>query len=91
LLRITKISESAESVTLKVEGRIVTEWVTVLERESTAWLQEKRAVQLDFSEVRFIDNHGVEMMKRITSEKLRCLNCPPLIEEILKGSEDHCE
>lgn len=91
MLRITKIFESAESVTLKVEGLIVTEWVAVLERESTAWLQEKRAVQLDFSEVRFIDNHGVEMLKRITSEKLRCLNSPPLIEEILKGNDEHYE
>jgi ABC-type transporter Mla MlaB component len=91
LLRITKIFESAESVTLKVEGLIVTEWVTVLERESKAWLQEKRAVQLDFSEVRFIDSHGVEMLKRITSEKLRRLNCPPFIEEILKGIGEYYE
>lgn len=91
MLRITKVSENAESVTLKVEGLIVGEWVTVLEQECTAWLQEKRSVQLDFSEVRFIDNYGVEVLKRITSKKLRRLNCPPLIEEILKGKGEHFE
>lgn len=91
MLRITKIFESAEAVTLKVEGRIVTDWVTVLEQESLALLQQKQQVSLDFSEVGFIDNHGVEMLKRIASEKLRCLNCPPLIEEILKETEEHAE
>ncbi len=91
MLRITNVSESAESVTLKVEGLIVTEWVTVLEKECTAWLQKNRAVQLDLSEVAFIDNHGVEMLKRIISPKIQCLNCPPLIAEILKANEERSE
>jgi len=91
LLRITKIFENADSVILKLEGRIISDWVTVLEQECLKWFQEKQQALLDFSEVTFIDNRGVEMLKRVLSPKVQCLNCPPFIEEMLKGNEEHSE
>ena len=38
MLRITKIEEDGSSVTLKVEGRIMSEGVDVLELECLKWL-----------------------------------------------------
>jgi len=91
VLRITKIFESADSVTLKVEGRIVSEWVTVLEQECLKWLQAKPEVLLDFSEVTFIDHNSVAMLKRIASANLRLINCSALIAEMLNGSNNQNE
>ncbi|MCI0748662.1 MAG: STAS domain-containing protein [Verrucomicrobia subdivision 3 bacterium] len=88
MLRITEISESANSVTLKVEGRIVSEWVTVLEQECLKWLRAKPEVLLDFSEVMFIEHNGVAMLKRIASPSLRLINCPALINELLNGNNN---
>lgn len=91
MLRITEISEIADSVTLKVEGRIVSEWVTVLEQECLKWLRAKPEVLLDFSEVTFIDHNGVAMLKRIASANLRLINCPALIHEMLNGNNNQKE
>jgi hypothetical protein len=41
MLRITRMAESPSHVTLKLEGRIVSDWVSVVERECLAVLQEK--------------------------------------------------
>ena len=86
MLRITEISQSADSVTLKVEGEIVSEWVTVLEHECLKWLQAKPEVLLDFSKVTCIGHNGVVMLKRIVSSSLRLIQCPALIHEMLNGN-----
>lgn len=88
MLRITEIFESADSITLTVEGRIVSEWVTVLEQECLKWLQAKPAVLLDFSGVTFIEHNGVAMLKRIASPNLRLINCSALIAELLNGNNN---
>ncbi len=85
MLRITKVAETQSQVTLKLEGRIVSDWVSVLERECLMFLQEKQKVLLDFSGVTFIDGRGVEMLKRITSENLQILNCSALLEDLVQG------
>ena len=87
VLRITKIRETLSSATLRVEGRVASEWVSVLEAESLRWLGEKRTVVLDFSDVSFIDGRGVETLRRIHSKHLRIVNCPPLLAELLNGEE----
>lgn len=89
MLRITKAVESRSLVTLTVEGRIVSEWVPVLEEECLTCLRERQQVRLDLSEVSFIDRRGVEMINRIQSENLQIINCPALIEHLLtaKGNQ----
>jgi anti-anti-sigma regulatory factor len=91
VLRITEISESADSVTLKVEGRIVSEWIAVLEQECLKWLRAKPEVLLDFSEVTFIEHNGVAMLKRIAFPGLRLINCPALINMLLNGNNGQNE
>jgi anti-anti-sigma regulatory factor len=87
LLRITQIGESPSLTTLKVEGRVVSDWVSVLEEESLRWLQEKQAIVLDFSNVSLVDRRGVEVLRRLRSSNVRIINCSPLIEDLLNGKE----
>jgi len=67
VLRITRVAESPSHVTLRLEGRIVSDWVSVVERECLTWLQEKRQVILGVAEGTFIDRSGLEMLRRIIS------------------------
>jgi hypothetical protein len=83
VLSITRVAESASHVSLKLEGQIVSEWVSLPERECLTWLQEKRRVILDVSEVTFIDRRGLEMLRRLISPFLQIINTPALIEELL--------
>lgn len=85
MLRITKVSENPSSVELKLEGRIVSEWVSVLEAEISDWAQKKRKVLLDFCAVTFVDERGLRMLKRRLSGDIRIMNCAGFIETLLKG------
>lgn len=87
MLRITKIGESPSLATLKVEGRVVSDWASVLESESLRLLEEKGAVLLDFSNVSFVDRRGVETLRRMRAGNVRIINCSPLIEDLLDGGD----
>jgi anti-anti-sigma regulatory factor len=84
VLRISKLCENPSGLRLKLEGRIVSEWVSILEEQILECLKKNQKVLLDFSELRFVDKHGVEMLRRMPSEKIEIINCPGFIEEFLK-------
>jgi hypothetical protein len=88
MLRITRVAESPSHVTLRLEGRIVSDWVSVAERECLTWLQEKPQVILEVGEVTFIDRRGLEMLRRIISPRLQIINASALIKELLQGREE---
>lgn len=84
MLRISKIADSAFSATLRPEGRIVSEWVTPLYAVILELLNEKKAVVLDFSEVRYVDNSGIRMLRELENRNVQIVNCPCFIEGLLK-------
>lgn len=85
MLRITQEAESASCVTLKVEGRIVSSWVDLIEHKCRTCLQTNGAVVLDFSQVTFIDAPGLAMLKRLASPQLLLINRPPFIKELYES------
>jgi anti-anti-sigma regulatory factor len=85
VLRIDKVYENLLTVKLKLEGTLVGEWVLLLEEKILECLENNKKVLLDFSELRFVDEHGMEMLRRMPPEKIAITNCPRFIEELLKG------
>jgi anti-anti-sigma regulatory factor len=88
MVRIQKIVESATETTLSVEGRIVSEWVTVLEDECRQALRDTPRVQLDLAAVTFIDARGVEVLRRLVTEGVAVVNCREFIGALLNGDGD---
>ena len=84
MLRISKAAASPSLATLRVEGRIVAEWVPVLERECQLALQENGHVRLDLSAVTFVDGRGLAALRRLGANALEIINCPEFIEELLR-------
>jgi anti-anti-sigma regulatory factor len=84
VLRIDEFFESPSSVKLKPQGSLAGEWVLLLEERILRSLQTTEKVFLDFSELRFVDKYGLEMLRRLPSEKIEIINCPGFIEELLK-------
>jgi len=84
MLRIDQFFESSSSINLKLQGSIAGEWVLLLEERILRSLQTTEKVFLDFFELRFVDKHGLEMLRRLPSEKIEIINCPGFIEELLK-------
>jgi anti-anti-sigma regulatory factor len=87
MLRITAVAESPMLVTLKLDGRLVSDWVALLEEECLMWLRDHRTVLLDVAEVTFIDRRGVKMLRRITSDRLRIINASAFITDLIEGDE----
>lgn len=88
MFRITKVAESPSLVTMKLEGRIASDWVSLLEKECLRFMEKNRKVVLDFSEVTFVDWRGVEMLQKISVKNVQVINCCPLIEDLLNGGAD---
>jgi len=84
MLRITQTSEGSSDIRLKLEGRVVSDWVPLLREECLRILREQKKLWLDFSDVSFVDDRGVEMLKAIAGEGVRLMNCSPLVESLLQ-------
>jgi ABC-type transporter Mla MlaB component len=87
MLRITQMHLAASEVTLKVEGRVVADWVAALEAECRRHADDGRDVELDFTEVSMIDCGGIAMLRRLTRDRVVLVNVPPLIQALMDGEE----
>ena len=79
MLRITKKNSDSSDITLGLEGRIVTDWASVLEQECSELLAQGYRVWLEFSGVTYVDSHGVERLQNLREKGVRFVNCPNLI------------
>ncbi len=85
VLRITKVAEDSSTVTMKLEGKLASDWVPLLEGECLTCLKDNRKVFLDFSEVTFVDDRGAEMVNKLAGEGIKVVDCCELIKELLEG------
>ena len=84
MLRITKLIETPFEVTLKLEGKIVSDWVELLEREIRTLLNEGRTVKLDCSGVKYVDERAVALLRSMAGRKLKIVNTTALIEDLME-------
>ena len=83
MLWIEKREQSCCEVTLKLEGQLLGDWVSVLEEECRKMLEEQKRLTLEMAEVTYVNQRGVELLRRLTAEKVELANCSPLIENLL--------
>jgi len=86
MLRISEVVDSGARTTLHVEGRIVSDWVGVLQEECRRVRHESsRRLRLDLGAVTFIDPRGVLALRWLTTEGVALVNSPAFIDALLKG------
>ena len=89
MLRIRQVTDSRTEATLLVEGRIVSEWVGLLERECRQLrLEPRRRLQLDLTAVTFIDPPGVSALRRLVAEGVAIVRVPDFIDALLRGDAE---
>ena len=85
-MRIRQVADSRTETTLLVEGRIVSEWVGVLERECRQLRREpRRRLRLDLTAVTFIDPRGVAALRRLADDGVAVVRVPDFIDALLRG------
>lgn len=84
MFRISEIAPDDSSVTLRLEGRLVGDWVAVFRAECERVLAAGRRLRLDCCEVTYADPPGVEVLRSIQARAgVEVVRCPPLIERLL--------
>lgn len=84
MVRITQMSEESHTVHLKVEGRLVGDWVPELDELCGSCLSRKNnLILLDLSEVTFIDRLGIKMLKKTLGERVRIIKASLLVRALL--------
>ncbi|MEO8326484.1 MAG: STAS domain-containing protein [Nitrospirota bacterium] len=85
MLRITAIEEVSQIVRLKVEGRVVGEWVPELDRTCTMLLAQKKNIVLDFSGVRFLDRRGIDAVKEMLGKRVKIIGARLWVQALLES------
>jgi hypothetical protein len=85
MLRITRLDDDPRAPCLRLEGRIVGEWVSVLEAELSRDDLRDRPVVLDLSRVDFATAPAVTVLRRAAESGATLTGCSPLIASLLGG------
>ncbi len=85
MLRISHLGVVNETVTLRLEGRIVGPWVEELQRSCDEVLAAGLRLNLHLAEVQFMDAEGVDLLARLRSRGAELLECPAFAFEQLKS------
>ena len=68
---------------MKIEGRIVSDWIHVVESECQKLLAQGKTLSLDLSGVNFVGAEGVLMIRRLIDQGCALANCPLFIHHVL--------
>jgi len=83
MVRITLVETGAGKTTMKIEGRIVLDWIRVVETECHNLLTRGNLVSLDLSGVSFVGPEGVSMLRGLLDKGCVLSNCPLFIHHML--------
>ena len=85
MLRIATASESGNSATLTLEGRVIGPWVDELRRACQRVVVAGAELRLDLHEVAFVDRDGLALLKSLVDRGVTVVNCPAFVREQLKA------
>ena len=88
MLRITRVENGPTGLMLKVEGKIMSEWVRVLHDECQKGSARSTNVVLDLSGVSYADREGVEMLRAVLGPHVRIVAAPLFITALLHQGEN---
>ena len=85
MLKITQIAEDNTSVTIKLEGRIVGQWVNELKKECRKYMRRRNVLILDLSGATFADDRGIKMLSAMAGNQVRLTRCSLLLSGLLEN------
>lgn len=83
VLRITRIEDDASGTCLKVEGRLVGEWIELLETELIRASRSDIRLSLDLAGVDFASTQATEMLRAAAARGVLLTACSPLLSKLL--------
>lgn len=84
MLRISRKAADSSRLTLILEGRIASDWVSVLEHECLKTMQETPVLSLDLSEVTYLDLRGADLLRRLQKRGVQIVHASSVIRDLLE-------
>lgn len=86
MLKISESKPIRQTVTLRLDGRVVGPWVSELQQICESLVTAGNKLVLDLAEVSFADQGGVTLLGNLKTRGIKLLNLAPFVEEQLKSA-----
>jgi len=84
MLRINELVGEGGDARLSVEGRVTVQTMPALQQACDEALERHRALDLDVSQVQFVDATGLDFLRRLDGGRVRLVGCTGFLHELLK-------
>jgi hypothetical protein len=91
LLRIWQNESEAAAVAVRLEGRLGGRWVGELERVLEALLAQGKRIELNLSDVVFLDERGIRFIRKCSSRGVSVTTSSPFVAAQLAESDEWTE
>jgi ABC-type transporter Mla MlaB component len=88
VLKISIISDSDQAIQFQLEGNLAGPWVEELRSLSEQALAQQKIVGLDLEKVRFVDPHGVGLLRDLARRKVSQVNCSQFVGQQWKEAAE---
>lgn len=85
MLRITPLAPVHEVRRLKLEGRLIGDWVEVLKLEIERAQGEDSELELELAGVEFADSEALTLLLAVADQGVRLVGCSPLLTSLLES------
>jgi ABC-type transporter Mla MlaB component len=85
MIRITHLPTDHDTPRFRVEGRLVGDWVQVLQAEIDQAQARAPAIELDLAGVEFADSQGLSLLVEVESRGVELIACSPLLISLLES------
>jgi anti-anti-sigma regulatory factor len=84
MLRIVEEDATNNSMRLRLDGRLVGQWVGLLRSSCEQAFHNDGRLVLDLAGVSFADHEGVQLLQQLEQLQVTIINCSPFLREQLK-------
>lgn len=88
MLKITETDRTDYSVTLKLEGHVAEECLLTIKTACDEILASGCRLELDMSDVSFVERHAVSFFTDLRSGRVALVNCSPFLREHISRGVD---
>jgi ABC-type transporter Mla MlaB component len=88
MLKITRVVLSKKEITLQLDGRVTGQWVELLRDTAKSALNEGLMLNVDLTNISFIDCEGIALIRNLIQRGVRHLNPPLFVAEQIKKCDD---
>jgi len=87
MLKITKVVQSNQEVTLQLDGSVSGQWIELLRESAESVLEAGLRLTLNLENICFIDGEGLALIKSLMDQGVRQINAPLFVAEQLRKCE----